>query len=147
MMPGLYVYVLVLLIGIASGGTAAWKVQTIRFQAKEATRAEQNVVAERLAAAENLRKSNDVIKALNAAKARENRLRIDANNARLGLDGLRDSAVQSLLASSHDLASCTAHGTIQNIVLLECGDRYKEVAASADLWQSDAQTLMDAFPK
>lgn len=129
----------------ASGAGSAWQVQSWRQASKENDRAQLQLTTEREWAKNNAKRQDVVIAAQNAGKVREDQLRTAANGARLGLDGLRDAAVSSLLAASADLKACAAHAATQNIVFLECADRYRAVAAEADLWTNDAQTLDEAW--
>jgi len=134
-------------IAFASGASGAWYLQSLRASARENDRAQLQLATEREWAKNNAKKQDTIIAAQNAGKVREDQLRAAANGARLGLDGLRDAAVSSLLAASNDLKACAAHGAAQNVVFLECADRYRAVAAEADLWTNDAQTLDEAWGK
>ena len=131
----------------AAAGTAAWKFQSMRYEAKENERAQQQLVLEREAHTLELKRQSAVVSAQNAAAARAIGLRSDADTARASANSLRDSAERAMRASQTSLDACLVTATTVNKLFLESVTRYGEVAESADRHASDVQTLTESWPK
>ena len=134
------------LIAAAGFGTA-WKIQGFRMDAKEKEHVEQQFESERSAAKTAIRRVETVIEAQNAAANRERDLRGAAAGARAALVGLSSSADQALRDAATSHAACTDASSKLKVVFLECSRNYEEVARDADLWESNAITLSDAWPR
>lgn len=86
-----------------------------------------------------------------AASNRQRALLDDARSARAELDGLR-AALEvytgpRLTASGTTKAANTIYTDPVPELLLQCADRYLEVARAADGHANDVKTLIDAWPK
>lgn len=127
--------------------TTGWRLSEQRYQAKEAQRVQQELVNERLQAAQALRNSEAVTKAQNAANARVAKLRKDADSARAALTSLSDAAAQAVRNAQTSHATCLVTATAATDILSQCGERYRGMAETADRHVSDIQTLTDAWPK
>lgn len=146
--PGkMWIYAVVLASTFAAGGTAAWTFQSMRYDAKETARAKQELIDVELAAKETFRKQDAVITAQNAARTRETGIRIALDTARASASGLRSDLAAAMQAAGTNLQACTALNIAQAEISAECADRYTTVAAEADAWASDAQTLDEAWAK
>ena len=86
-------------------------------------------------------------KTLNKARdeqvKRESKLRIDADNARIAADRLRDTISNMPICTGDAGSNVSAYG----VVLNESVSEYREMATIADRCESEKQTLMDAWPK
>jgi hypothetical protein len=131
----------------AAGGTAAWKFQSMRYEAKEAERAQQQLALERESHTLELKRQSAVVSAQNAAAARAVGLRRDADSARAGADGLRDSALRSLAAAKAGHDACLVSANAFSVVFAECRERRDSLAEIAGRHANDVQTLTDAWPK
>ena len=134
-------------VSAATGFGAAWKWQAHRMDSMEKTYVEQALVNERSAAKQAIRQSDAVIAAQNVSAARAASLRRDADGVRTAIVGLSASADTALRDSATSQAACLDTSTKLKIVFLECSGKYEAVARSADLWENDAVTLRDAWPK
>jgi hypothetical protein len=87
------------------------------------------------------------LKAQNDATIRNKALQVDANTARAVSVGLRDD-IAAIRASLPELAAdaVRSYADTVSVVLAECSDDYRAMAATADGHASDAQTLIDAWP-
>lgn len=142
-----YIYVAVLGAAFAAGGTAAWKVQSWRMASQENERAQQQLVQEREQHTLDLKRESAVVSAQNAAAARATGLRADADLARDGLNGLRDSAVRSILAAQASHAACLKSADAFSVVFSECTERRNTLAEIAGRHANDVKTLTEAWPK
>ena len=143
----IYTHVAAAILAAAIAATGAWKVQDWRYNAKEKERAEQQLESERNASKTAIRRHEAVIEAQNAAANRERDLRGAAAGARAALVGLSSSADQALRDAATSHAACTDASSKLKVVFLECSRNYEEVARDADLWESNAITLSDAWPR
>lgn len=143
----IYTHVAAAILAAAIAATGAWKVQDWRYNAKEKERVEQELNDERVRAATQIRREEAVIVAQNQAQARARSLRLDADGARAALVGLSSSADQALRDAATSHAACTDASSKLEVVFLECSRNYEEVARDADLWESNARTLSDAWPR
>lgn len=140
----IYTHAAAALLAAVLAAVGTWKVEEWRFASKENDRVQTQLSQERLAAAANLAKEQAAVKALNAGKTRESRLRADLASSGLAIDRLRDTASSALLAASTNLDACIALGATQNELLVGMAKAGERIATEADLWASDAQTLMEA---
>jgi hypothetical protein len=146
--PGRIVFYLVFAGAVfAAGGTAAWQVQQWRFDSKEKERVEQILADERTAAKTQLRRTEQVVAAQSAAATRETGLRRDADNARLGLNGLLDATTGALQTGRSSLDACVAGAATASQLLNQCGAAYQELGERCDRHVSDIKTLMESWPK
>jgi hypothetical protein len=141
------IYAAVLAASFAAGGTAAWQFQSMRYAAKENARAQQELADVELAAKTAFKRQDAVITATNSARARETRLRSDADGARASAGGLRDELAAAMQAAGANFQACTALAVTQSELFLGCTERYTSVAREADAWASDAETLNDGWPQ
>lgn len=89
-----------------------------------------------------------VEKAQNDANKRETKLAADAATARLVNDGLRDD-LAAVRASLPDLTrdAVNRYAETASLVFEQCSRRYSDMAANADRFASDRQTLIESWPK
>jgi phage replication-related protein YjqB (UPF0714/DUF867 family) len=89
-----------------------------------------------------------VTKAQDEAKKRETKLAADAATASLVNDGLRDdlAAVRASLPGLNRDA-VNRYAQTASIVFEQCSRRYSDMAANADRFASDRQTLIESWPK
>ena len=142
-----FIYAVILAATFASGGTAAWKFQEMRYAAKENDRAQQQLVQEREQYTLNLKRESAVVSAQNSAAAREIGLRADADSARAGADSLRDSTMRALAAAKESHDACIKSADAFSVVFGECRARRDALAEVAGRHANDVQTLTDAWPK
>ncbi len=140
----IYTHAAAALLAAALAAVGTFKVEEWRFASKENDRVQAQLLSERLATAATLQKEQTVVKALNAGKTRESRLRSDLASSGVAIDRLRDTASSALLAASTSLNACVALGATQNELLVGLAKAGERIATEADLWASDAQTLMEA---
>lgn len=109
--------------------------------------AENSRVAEGAARSTERQLQQKLQEAQDAARQRETTLRRDADAARTAVGGLRDdlAALRRRTASDSEAARALAAAAVDN-VLLECADRYRGLAETADRHVSDLRTLIDAWP-
>ena len=143
----MYTYAATAVISVVIGFAGAWQIQDARQHTKELEN-DQIRAAEALAAGNvSLTQAGAVIAALSAATVRNGGIRRSAADSAAVLDGLRKQSAAALQAASASLAACTSLGATQNIVFAECTKRLQEVAEDADAWASDAQLMVEAWPK
>ena len=142
-----FIYAAIVASAFAAGGTAAWKFEEMRYAAKENERAQQQLVQERERHTLDLKRESAVVSAQNAAAARATGLRADADLARDGLNGLRDSAVRSILAAQASHAACLKSADAFSVVFSECTERRNTLAEIAGRHANDVKTLTEAWPK
>ena len=143
----IYTHAAAALVAGALAFGSAWQIQNWRADAHEKDRIELAATQERAVHAVEQASRDAIIAATNLARVREAQLRADAARARNALVGLRsatDGAVTAARAS-HD--ACVESSTKLGDVLKSCSERYESVARDADLWESDALMLRDAWPK
>ena len=132
-------------ISAALGFGAAWQIQGHFLIKKDLEQANERIAIQRAARATIERTTSAVIQAQNAAAHRAVVLRRDADAARAGLDGLRQSADTALRAAASGLDACNAVVAAYGVVLAEGGAFIQDVARAADQCLSDHQTLKDAW--
>lgn len=94
------------------------------------------------------RRQSLVTEALNAAKKREIKIAADAGRARAESEWLR-SDIAAIRADLPRLArdAVNRYADAASVVFDQCQREYQDMAANADRFASDRQTLMDAWPK
>lgn len=140
-------YIITALVSAILAASAVYKIDHWQFDAKEKERVEQQLQDQRAQASTAIRRIDNVSQAQSDAAKREVVLRRDANAARSELDGLRASAATALRVAQTSHAACTDASSKLKVVFLECSRNYEEVARDADLWESNAITLSDAWPR
>ena len=140
--------------GFAIGwGANGWRLGAGLDRAKsEASQYRAEVLAEKAAAAERVRKVEGDFNAkyqaaLNAGRDRERVLRADLVAVRDAASGLRTQAAEAArrLAQAPAPAVLDYANTLGD-VFADCAARYGEVAAQADGHASDARTILEAWP-
>ena len=131
----------------AAGFGSAWKIQSLRMDAKEKDYVEQALVDQRLAAATAIRHTEAVITATNAATVRDANLRRDADGARTALVGLSLATEQALRDAATTHAACTERARALGDVLGTVAAAGGAIAAQADRHANDAKTLSEAWPR
>lgn len=85
--------------------------------------------------------------ALNAARAREQRLIRDRDAARAESDGMREQAADAARRLTEaPPATVLEYATTANELFVDCGRRYTELAEKADGHATDVRTLTEAWP-
>ena len=139
------------LIGAAISGAAgfglAWRLQSATINEMELQSANTRIAAAYVARKAIERSTTAVIVAQNAATDRMVVLHRDADLARSGLDGLRESTDRAMRAATADLATCRSVVAAHGVVLAESSGTIQEVARDADQCFSDLQTMTEAWPK
>lgn len=94
------------------------------------------------------RRQSLVTEALNAAKKREIKIAADAGRARDESEWLR-SDIAAIRADLPRLTrdAVNRYADAASVVFDQCQREYQDMAANADRFASDRQTLMDAWPK
>ena len=140
--------------GFAIGwGANGWRLGAGLERAKsEASRYRAEVLAEKAAASERVRKVEGDFNAkyqaaINAARDRESGLRADLVAVRDAAASVRTQAAEAArrLAQAPAPAVLDYANTLGD-VFAECSARYGEVAQAADGHASDARTLIEAWP-
>jgi len=150
-----WVYALALIALGAANGVLLWEnkdlqvdlsLQQVNVSQLQAAIAGANAHA----AQESATLTQKVLEAQNEAKKREIALRADVQHARDALDSLRHAAdvrrAAYRLTGVPPSASTDAADTAIDL-LLQCSERYTNLAAKADGHVSDIKTLTDAWPK
>lgn len=147
----IYTHMAAGLVAAAMGATAAWNVQSWRYDAQIADLKAAHVQAHNLAAEEATRifraNTEKYQGALNDARVREAALRRDLAAARRTVDGLRGTLYDfraSLPGAS--TAALIARADTAAELFGACVDEYRSVAESADRHASDAVMLIEAWP-
>lgn len=130
----------------AAGFGGGWQLQSWRYAAKENERAKQELIQVQTSAAVSIRRMDNIISAQNSANVRNAVLLRDLGAARSELDRLR-TTLAGLPGSSGPPEACANRATTEGKLLLNCAERYTELAGKADRHASDAQTLIEAWPK
>lgn len=147
----IYTHMAAGLVAAALGATAAWSVQSWRYDAQIADINAAHVQANNLAAEEATRifrtNTEKYQGALNDARVREAALRRDLAAADSESDGLRD-AIYSFRAKLPNATTTTVAVAADTAAELlgACVNEYQDVAASADRHASDAVMLIEAWP-
>ena len=147
MIPQLYIAIAIAVASSATGFGTAWKIQSWRAAEKENEIVQQTLLATQVAAKTAIRRADNIIAAQNNAALRDRVLRADAAGSRNALIGLSLAADEALRRAEATHDACLVTANAQNIVLNQCGARYRDLAETADRHASDTQTLIDAWPK
>ena len=142
-----YICIGAVVVAFVFGWSAAWKIQNGLQAEREGKIVQQTLLATQAAAANAIRRVDNVIAAQNAAMLRDRVLRADAAGSRNALIGLSLAADEALRRAEATHDACLVTANAQNIVLNQCGARYRDLAETADRHASDTQTLIDAWPK
>lgn len=134
------------IIAAASFGTA-WRIQDWRFDAKEKTHEEQKLVQVQHSAAVQIRRADNVIAAQNAANTRAVALRTDRDRAYSELERLRLALASSVPGTGDAAGSCAVRADPARELFLGCAAALVEMGGRADRHASDAQALIEAWPK
>jgi hypothetical protein len=138
--------IIAVIIAAASFGTA-WRIQDWRFNAKEKAHAEQKLAQVQLSAAASIRRADNVIEAQNQSAARSAALRRDLDGARTELDRLRLALARTVPRASATGDACAVPADPARELLATCATELVEMGGVADRHASDAQTLIEAWPK
>lgn len=120
------------------------RIQTTIYDAKEKQRVEQQLADERSQAAREQEAAATETRARDAATLRSANLRRDASRSRDALGRMRDANNKALRAAEGSLSACIVTATAQGDVLQQCGEKYRDLAETADRHVSDIQTMIDA---
>ena len=131
----------------ACGFLGGWTLQSWRYGAKETERAEQQLVAKRASAAQDVRRLDNRIGAEDAAVARGIGLRNDADGAHAALLGLSDAAAAALRAAESSQSACLERANSLSELLGAMAQAGGVIAAQADRHANDAQALIEAWPR
>lgn len=93
-----------------------------------------------------LQKNAEYERVINESKAKQNAILDDFSRARDALDSLRNAAKGGTMVSDTEPA-CADSGATAAKLLVECGERYIEVAKNADLHAADAIACVTAWEK
>ena len=144
---GFYIYVALAIAAFAAGGTSAWKVQNWRQANAEKDRLQAELVAEREFARNETKRQQNAIDSFNAARAREAKLRTDADAARLAVDRVRSAADSAVERAKADHATCLVATVAFRDVFGQCVKEYRSLGETADRWVNDIQVMQDQWPK
>ena len=131
----------------AIGFGSAWKIQSVRADAKEKEHVEQILADRRTAAASNIRRLDNVISAQDKATVRLVALRRDADASHWALVSLSSAADTALRSAQDSQAACLERAHTLRDVLGTMAETGGTIAAQADRHASDVQTLTEAWPK
>ena len=131
----------------AIGFGSAWKIQSVRADAKEQKHVEQILADQRTAAASNIRRLDNVISAQDKATGRLVALRRDADASHWALVSLSSAADAALRTGQDSQAACPVTANTLRDVLGTMAEAGGTIAAQADRHASDVQTLIDAWPR
>lgn len=131
----------------AAGFGAGWQIQAWRQNEKEKDHAEQKLVEVRQSAAADIRRLDNTITAQRAATTREVALRRDRDSANSKLERLRDALRSDMPGASSTGDACPVRADPARELLAACATELVEMGGIADRHASDAQSLMDAWPK
>lgn len=131
----------------AAGFGAGWQIQAWRQNEKEKDHAEQKLVEVRQSAAADIRRLDNTITAQRAATTREVALRRDRDSANSKLERLRDALRSDMPGASSTGDACPVRADPARELFLACTEALVEMGGRADRHASDAQSLMDAWPK
>ena len=134
------------IIAAASFGTA-WRIQDWRADAKEKTHAEQKLVQVQQSAAADIRRMDNTIQAQRIATSRAVALRRDLDSSRSELERLRLALASSVPGTGDAAGSCAVRADPARELFLGCAAALVEMGGRADRHASDAQALVEAWPK
>ena len=147
MSPQLLIAAVIASIGFSGGFGLAWKIQAGTINKKEAQYAESKLAQVRQSAAADIRRLDNTITAQRAATTREVALRRDRDRAHSELERLRIALQRDMPGSGDATTACTERADPARELFLECAADLTALAGKADRHASDAQSLMDAWPK
>jgi hypothetical protein len=130
-------------IGLAAGGTAAWKYQGHRYEREIA---EMRAQAEAAAREQEKLHEDRIRQAYREATNRERRARMDAAAARDAADRLRDDLAVAVQAARDTPASCPDRAAALADVLRAVETEGRGLAETCDRHVNDLRTLMQAWP-
>ena len=142
MNPQLLIVAIIAAISFGSG----WHLQTLRYTAKEHDREQQELAQVRDSAASSIRRADNVIAAQNAAAGRVLVLRRDLGNALSDLERLRNTLRTMPRDDASTCPNTERNNTVREL-FADCAAQLTDLAGKADRHASDAQTLIDAWPK
>jgi hypothetical protein len=145
--PQIYIALAIAAASATTGFGTAWKIQSMRADAKELEHVQSTLRATELAAQNAARLSKQLADAQNSAALRERGLRADAASSRASALSLSHVAAEALRRADTTHTACRDVANTQNVVLNQCVGKYRAVAEDADRAISDRQTLIDAWPK
>lgn len=131
----------------AAGFAGGWHVQTIRYTAKEAEHAKQELAQIQLSAAASIRRADNVIVAQSESATRAIRLRTDLDSAKSELERLRAQLSQPMPRAETASSTCTDRADPARELLATCAAELQDLAGKADRHASDALMLQQAWPK
>jgi len=140
-------FLIVPAIAASVGFGSAWQIQSWRIAAKDKDHVEQRLEVSQESARFNSARQQSVIDAANARTARESVLRRDATNARVALNGLRDSTASALLVANTSLNTCTLTAATLGESVNVMAEAGAELAAKTGRHINDVETLTAAWPK
>lgn len=140
----IYIAVIALVFSAATGFAGAWKLQQGNIDDIEKSRLVAAAAAQSELHAVEQAGREAVIRAQNAARAREAKLRSDAAGARRALDGLRAATESAMSYAGTNHEACVVATATTSQLLNQCSGEYQDLAEKADRHVSDVQTLMDA---
>jgi hypothetical protein len=147
----IYTHAAAAIAGAALAFAGAWQVQGWRMSAQlsqlKTEYATAQVRAVEKAHAETIRLQDRKDAAERVARQRQSALAADVAGARDALVGLSHAAEGALLAAQSSHSSCIAKADAFADVFGQCRGRLQEVGEAADGHASDAQTLIDSWPK
>ena len=145
--PGKWVvYAGILAVAFASGGTAAWKFQSMRYAAKENERVQQVLANERSAAKAALRRFELVAEADRKATTRLVAARNDAAATRDVLTGMLGDTARYLQGARTDHATCLTRADTLGELFTQCSGRLETLAATADRHTVDVLKCQESWP-
>lgn len=147
MNPQLIVALLIAGAAFTTGFGGAWKIQSLRLDARELQNAEHQLENERLVAKTRTRQDQAIIAAQSAGLVRARRVAMDADAVRLGNDRLRDDLAVTMRDAAASLDACTVRANTIGELFLAATESNRKLAAKADRHASDIQTLVEAWPK
>ena len=147
MSPQLLIAAIIAAIGFSGGFGVAWKMQAGTINAKDAQYAESKLAQVQQSAAADIRRLDNTITAQRAATARSVALRRDLDSARSELERLRDTLARPVPGTSAAADACPERTDPARQLLAACATELQAVAGAADRHASDAQALVEAWPK
>ena len=123
-------------------------VEGIGYQRRDAEQMVRDLVAVKAAQVQERIQQDQLTKATNAAKLREESLQVAIDAAVRSSNGLRQQ-ITSLRAGIPGLnrEAVDRYADTASAVFLSCVKEYTELAATADRIDSDKQTLIQAWPR
>ena len=134
-------------VGIAAGFGLAWQLQANTITQLELDQSNERSSIQR-AARQTLERHMQTVAAAQANAANRGvALRTAADSARYVGNGLRLTTAATVRAASSDPAACPERAAALGVVFGEAITELTEMAGRADRHASDAQTLIEAWPR